>query len=106
MPGGVPKARWFASHMAADPTCWYCGCEVVWWPGRSNRGVPAAEQLRWATREHVFTRHARLARQLSGTVKGLWVLACLDCNVGRGHRTALLDQARARGVKIPAAGRY
>lgn len=72
--------------MAADPHCWYCGCEVYYY------GDAGATRADFATIEHFNSRVRGRPRPLQGAR----VLACWDCNQGRNQISQLLRAEELR----------
>lgn len=79
VPGQPPKAqaswpkRRRAKLMARDPHCFYCGCEVVYFPLVRGQKMPA----NFATIDHVYSRI------MGRPLKGETVLCCHKCNGDR-----------------------
>lgn len=87
--------------MAADPTCWYCGVDLVYFnPGpRLHEVLPA----NFATLEHLNSRNRyRVKRPEQGWI----VLACRECNEWRGwieERLAGKIELQARSLRHGAS---
>lgn len=71
--------------IAADPTCWYCGCDIYY---EYSTDIRVSRRPDFATIEHLFSRsHGRSRPDV-----GSRVLACRECNLFRNTISFLMRQ--------------
>lgn len=79
-----------AEMMAADPHCWRCGTEVVYW--HEEGGTPHPPD-NFATIGHVYSRNIP---EEDRPLNGRWELECYRCNQDYGKMEQQMNQLRER----------
>lgn len=93
------KRRRAALWKEQDGLCHWCKCQMIHWNDRTNdpgKRTPEA-RLRWATIDHLRSRHNPHRNDGNPNFEQRWVLACWKCNNDRG---------RAEVMAIPIEERW